>query len=107
MSYNCLLPDCFDLVSHFAVTGGGSMDGARLQNQWAALGHEDYTLRCLFFGQGEYDDRQGPEGGYYNLHYYPEHFSDENLHLLLYPGIGHEEQAWLLTVYNALQLFFR
>ena len=107
VTYNCIMQDCFDLVSNFAVTGGGSMDGSLLINRWTALGHQDYSMDHLFFGQGEYDDRAGPEGGYYNLHYYPEYFSDGNLHLIIYPGLGHEERAWVNTVYNSLQLFFR
>lgn len=107
VTYNCIMQDCFDVVSNFAVTGGGSMDGELLINRWTALGHQGYSMDCLFFGQGEYDDRAGPEGGYYNLRFYSEYFSDENLHLVLYPGLGHEERAWINTVYNALQLFFR
>ncbi len=107
VTYNCLMMDCFDLVANFALTGGGGMEGSVLLNRWAALGHEDYSMDCLFFGQGEYDDRVGPEGAYYNLKAYDSVFHEENLKLILYPGLGHEERAWVNTIYNALQLFFR
>jgi len=106
MNYLSVMSDNFDLVSNYAVVGGGEISYDYLMGDWTARGTQDYKMSCLYIGEGEYDDRAAPENSYYSL-LQTEKFDEGNLHFTLFERTGHEDRAWINTLFNSLQLFFR
>lgn len=107
MAYRSLLGRNFDIVSDFCLTGGGEVEPWWLDDMWENLGMQDYSLHCLYFAEGEYDDRGPVETGYYMLLDYGWKFTGENTALSLLYGTGHEDREWVTALYNSLQMFFR
>lgn len=97
-----------DLVSWYAMTGGGSVTREYLEPQWSMYGTLGEPIDLLYFAEGEYDDRGPVEQSYYDLGAWSEVFTaGENLRLTLLRGVGHEEPEWMTALYNTLQLMFR
>jgi len=107
MCYLSVLPDNLDIISNFAMSGGGSMSYENLYNSWCAHGTENLPISCLYIGTGEFDDRAGPEGAYLRFLGHSEKFTGDNLYFSLYTQTKHEAREWINSLYNALQLFFR
>ena len=97
-----------DLVSWYAMTGGGSVTREYLEPQWSMYGTLGQPIDLLYLAEGEFDDRGPVEQSYYALGAWSEVFTaEENLRLTLLRGVGHEEPEWVTALYNALQLMFR
>ena len=56
---------------------------------------------------GSADVAQPVIDSYYNLDWSETFTRDDNLRLTTVLDTGHEERAWVIGVYNAVQLFFR
>lgn len=97
-----------DLVSWYAMTGGGSVTREYLYPEWQQRGTLDEPIDLLYFGEGEYDDIGPVEGSYNALASWAEVFTrDRNLRFTSMTAAGHEQREWVNTLYNAVQLFFR
>jgi len=107
MCYLSVLPDNLDIISNFAISGGGNMSYDSLYSSWRTHGTENLPISCLYIGTGEFDDRAGPEGSYLRFLNYTEKFTEDNLHFVLYAQTRHEPREWINSLYNAMQLFFR
>lgn len=97
-----------DLVSWYALTGGGSVTQNYLLPQWQLYGTQGLPLSLLYFVEGEYDDIGPVESSYLNLGDWTGTFTrDENLRFTRVLGAGHNQREWVNALFNAAQLFFR
>ena len=97
-----------DLVSWYAMTGGGSVSYDYLYPQWSAYGTAGYPIDLVYFVEGEYDDIQPVESSYQALGNWTEVFTrDENLRFTRVIAAGHEQREWVNALFNTAQLFFR
>lgn len=97
-----------ELVSWYAMTGGGSVTRDYLEPMWAMYGTLGLPIDLLYLAEGEYDDRAPVENSYTGLGAWSEVFTpEENLRFTLLRGVGHEEAEWMTALYNTLQLMFR
>ena len=97
-----------ELVSWYALTGGGSVTREYLEPYWSQYGTLGEPIDLLYLVEGEYDDLGPVQGSYYGLSNWTEVFTqDENLRFTLIRETGHEWREWLDALYNAAQLFFR
>ena len=106
-AYISLIGDNFDLLSWYTFCGGGEIDPNYLMNSWAQRGTDRMPLDLLYICEGEYDDRAGPEGSYYNLINAAGPFGENNVKFTLVHGWGHEDHSYLIGLFNSLQMFFR
>ena len=106
-AYISLIGDNFDLLSWYTFCGGGEIDPNYLMNSWAQRGTDRMPLNLLYICEGEYDDRAGPEGSYYNLINAAGPFGENNVKFTLVHGWGHEDHSYLIGLFNSLQMFFR
>lgn len=103
-----IMAPSLDLVSWYALVGGGSVSREYLEPEWSRNGLSQYPVSLLYFIEGTYDDRQPVELSYMNLGWWEERFTpEENLRLTMVERCAHEERAWINGLYNAAQLFFR
>ena len=97
-----------DLVSWFAMAGGGDVTRGYLEPYWNQYGTAELPIDLLYFVEGEYDDIGPVADSYQGLSYWTEVFTpEENLRFTVLKGVGHVDQAWLTSLYNTAQLFFR
>ena len=97
-----------DLVSWFAMTGGGSVSRDYLERSWLNAGMAGLPVGMLYFAEGEYDDLGPVAESYRGLSHWTEVFRrDDNLRFTQIDGTGHDETEWVTALYNTAQLFFR
>ena len=97
-----------DLVSWYAMAGGGDVTRDYLEPCWNQAGTAGLPIKLLYFVEGEYDDIGPIADSYQGLSHWSEVFTpEENLRFTVLRQTGHTDQAWLTTLYNAAQLFFR
>ena len=97
-----------DLVSWYAMAGGGDVTRDYLEPYWNQYGTNGLPIDLLYFVEGEYDDIGPIADSYQGLSNWSEVFApEENLRFTILRQNGHTNQAWLTTLYNAAQLFFR
>lgn len=97
-----------DLVSWYAMTGGGSVTRDYLESGWISRGTAGLPLGLLVFIEGEMDDIGPVLRSFHDLAAWTELFTEnENLQFIPVNGTGHDETEWVTALYNAAQLFFR
>ncbi len=97
-----------DLVSWYALTGGGSVTRNYLEPIWKDYRTVGTPIDLLYFIEGEYDDMGPIANSYWGLSVWEGVFeSEKNLLFLQINAIGHNETEWVTALYNAAQMFFR
>lgn len=96
-----------DLVSWYCLVSGGSVTDSYLRSIWSQHGTQDLPVSMLYLVIGTADVAQPVIDSYYNLDWSETFTRDDNLRLTTVLDTGHEERAWVIGVYNAVQLFFR
>lgn len=97
-----------DLVSWYAMVGGGSVTRDYLGPMWSLNGLEDYPVDLLYLMEGDSDDPATIAASYEGLAAWPERFTkEENLRFTMLQGAFHNERSWLGALYNAACFFFR
>jgi len=107
MGYISVMPDNFDLIAHYGISGAGKMDYAGISHSWSRNGTQDLPAGCLYIGTGQLDDRIGPEGSYYEFLNHCDKYTTDNIFFSLYTMTAHEPREWINSLYNCLQLFYR
>lgn len=107
MGYISVMPDNYDLIASYGISGASRMDYYGIYNTWERRGTQDLPMKYLYIGTGALDDRAGPEGSYFEFMRQTDKFSEDNLHFSLYTNTAHEPREWINSLYNCLQLFFR
>ena len=98
----------FDLVSWYAMTGGGSVTQRYLEPFWIERGFKDLPIDMLYFIEGERDDMGPVASSYLALVKWTEKFTaEENLRFTEIFEIGHDETEWVTALYDTAQRFFR
>ncbi len=98
----------FDLVSWYAMSGGGSVTMNYLMPMWTQYGTLGLPVSMLYFVEGEYDDYGPVLGSYRSLPDWTDKFTqDVNLLYTTVTGAGHEQREWVNALFNAAQIFFR
>ena len=97
-----------DLVSWYAMTGGGSVSREYLEPSWAGAGTVGLPVDMLYFAEGDGDDIGPVAESYWALARWEEVFTaEENLRFTQILETGHSETEWVTALYNTAQLFFR
>lgn len=96
-----------DLVSWYCLVSGGSVTDSYLRSMWSQHGTLGLPVSLLYLVVGEYDACQPVIDSYYYLDASEAFVRDQNLRLTTVLQTGHEERAWIIGIYNAVQLFFR
>ncbi len=97
-----------DLVSWYAMTGGGSVTRNYLEPIWKSSGTTGLPISLLYFIEGEFDDMGPIVSSVRDLAAWEGVFkADGNLRFIQINGIGHNETEWVTALYDAAQLFFR
>ena len=97
-----------DLVSWYAMTGGGSVSREYLEPNWVGAGTAGLPVDMLYLAEGSSDDIGPVVNSYWGLARWEEVFTaEENLRFTEIRGTGHSETEWVTALYNTAQLFFR
>ena len=97
-----------DLVSWYAMAGGGDVTRDYLEPCWNQYGTNGLPIELLYFVEGEYDNIGPIADSYQGLSNWAGVFTPEqNLRFTVLRQNGHTNQAWLTALYNTAQLFFR
>ena len=97
-----------DLVSWYAMAGGGDVTRDYLEPCWNQYGTNGLPIELLYFVEGEYDNIGPIADSYQGLSNWAGVFTPEqNLRFTVLRQNGHNNQAWPTALYNTAQLFFR
>lgn len=107
LEYRSILGPNYDLVSYFALTGGGMIEPGWLFERWSSIGAQDLLPNLIYIAEGDRDDRGPVELGYMYLAANMDRFNENNLKFTLFENTPHDFREWDNTLYNCLQLFFR
>ena len=103
-----ILAPNLDLVSWYAMTGGGSVSRDYLEPIWIRCGTAELPVSLLCFLEGENDDMGPVANSYWALTTWkPVFTADANLKLIQLNGTAHNETEWLTAFFDTVQLFFR